>query len=82
MWRWLDQGEHGRPVRRRNRHQPLTRFHACVERDLKSKRVEEETKAALLIPDVDVDRVHAQERIARAVLIGRSSHRRDYKEPD
>src|SRR5262245_50930346 len=72
---WLDQGQHGRSLRRRNRHQPLPRFYACVERDLKPELVEEETKATLLISDVDVDRVHAEERIAYGVLVRRSCHR-------
>ena len=55
----------------------MTRFHARVEGDLKSKRVEEETKAALLVPDVDVDCVHAQERIGCVII----SHCSDYREP-
>src|SRR5262245_18583366 len=77
-WR-LDQDEHGGSVWRCNRQQPLARFHACVERDLKPEHVEKETKASLLIPDVDVDRVHAQKRSARALLLGWMSHRRDCK---
>jgi hypothetical protein len=82
MRRRLDECQHGRSVGWCDRDQPLTRFNVCVECNLKSKRVDVETEASLLIPDVDIDCVHPQERIARALLLRESFHRRDYKEPE
>src|SRR5689334_2486176 len=72
-WR-LNQRKDCRAVWGCHRDEPFTRFHARVERQLKPERVEEESKAAFLISDVHVDGVHAQERIARAGILGPSSH--------
>jgi len=70
----LNQREHRGAVGRRDRQQPMTRPHAGVKRDAKSKRLLEEPKASLLIFDVDVHRVNAQVGIRRRISVAHWCH--------
>ena len=63
----LNQREHSGAVGRRHGNEPLTRLDARIERQLESELVEVKAETALLVSDVHVDRVHAQEGITRRV---------------
>ena len=70
----LNQREYCAAVRRRDGDLAVAGLHVCVERDLESELVEEESEAALLISDVDVDRMEAQVTIVADGIRGRTSH--------